>query len=420
MENKNKILKFPKGFFWGAATSAHQVEGGNANDWTVWEKDNAQRLASEAGQKWEKWQQKKFPQMLNPENYISGRACDHYSRYEEDFDIAKSLNFNAFRISIEWSRIEPEEGKFNQKEIEHYRKVMKAIRARGMEPFVTLWHYTLPIWFAQKGGWTNEKSSEYFKRYARKMAKEFSDLVLFWITFNEPILLIGGEYIKGYRPPQKHNLIVAFCAFKNLIKAHKSAYVEIHKIKPRAMVGLSEWLNFFDDKNAFVKTRILYRIVRYFANERMIKKTLGHLDFIGAHYYVRVPFSFFSIFFRNKNYQKNDMSWDIAPEGFYSVLTDLKKFKLPIYITENGIPDCKDKKRSSFIKDHLVEVHRAISEGADVRGYLHWSFLDNFEWDKGFWPRFGLVEIDYKTMKRKIRPSAWEYKKICETNTLQL
>src|SRR3989344_4765636 len=135
------VKKFSEGFLWGAATSAHQVEGNNHNDWTQWEKENAERLSKESGEKY------------LPENYISGKACDHYNRYEEDFDIAKSLGHNAHRFSIEWSRVEPEEGKFNEKEIEHYRDVIRALRERGIEPFVTLWHWTVPIWFQKRGGW---------------------------------------------------------------------------------------------------------------------------------------------------------------------------------------------------------------------------------------------------------------------------
>ena len=416
MKNKNK--KFPDGFLWGAATAAHQVEGGSRNDWSEWEKKNAKRLASEAKTKWAKWQQKKFPEMFDPENYISGRACDHYNRSEEDLDIAKSLGLNAFRISIEWSRIEPEEGKVDEKEIEHYRKVLKAIRARGMEPFVTLWHYTLPVWFSRKGGWENKKSPDYFKRYSAKIVKEFSDDVIFWLTFNEPILIIGGGYIKGYRPPQKHNIFEAFRVYKNLIKAHKLAYAEIHKKKPQAMVGFTEWLNFFDNRNGIFQTGFLLFLAKHFTNEYLIKQTIGHLDFIGAQHYMRVPFSLSALLHEEK-YQENDMGRQIVPEGMYYILMDLKKYNLPIYITENGIPDAKDRKRAGFIKNYLFHVHKAIREGVDVRGYFHWSFLDNFEWDKGFWPRFGLVEMDYKTMERKVRPSALEYAKICKNNYLE-
>ncbi|MDD3487317.1 MAG: glycoside hydrolase family 1 protein [Candidatus Moranbacteria bacterium] len=416
---ENKTLKFPDGFLWGAATAAHQVEGANLNDWTEWEKKNAKRLAGEAGNKWAGWQKEKFPEMFDPENYISGRACDHYHRYEEDLDIAKSLSLNAFRISIEWSRIEPEDGKFDEREIEHYRKVLEAIRARGMEPFVTLCHYTIPIWFYNKGGWENKKSPEYFTRFAKKVSEEYKNLVKFWVTFNEPILLISGEYIKGYRPPQKKIIFLAFRVWKNIAEAHKSAYVLIHEANPEAQVGFSEWLNFFDDRQAMAKTGFLSWIAKYFANERMIRKVLGHLDFIGAQHYIRIPFSA-RAFFENENRERSDVGWGIVPEGMYQVLMDLKKYNLPIYITENGIADSDDKHRAEFIRKYLAQVYRAMKDGVDVRGYFHWSLLDNFEWQSGFWPRFGLVEVNYKTMERKVRPSAWKYAKICKENELEL
>src|SRR3990167_6648524 len=160
-----KLLKFPKGFYWGAGASSHQVEGNNKNSWTVWEKENAGRLADKAKHTWQLWQLELFPEPLNSKNNISGIATDHYNRFKEDFDIAKTLSHNAHRLSIEWSRIEPEEGKFDKQEIEHYREVIKALRARGVEPFVTLHHWTNPLWVKKSGGWTNKKTVYYFARY---------------------------------------------------------------------------------------------------------------------------------------------------------------------------------------------------------------------------------------------------------------
>lgn len=169
-------LEFPKNFYWGSATSAHQVEGNNHNDWTEWELKNAKRLVEKARQSpptggWPDYILNKYPNPLQEENYISGRACDHYNRFREDFDIAKSLGHNAHRFSIEWSRIEPEEGKFNEKEIEHYRQVISALKERGIEPFVSLWHWTNPIWFAKRGGWLNKNSPKYFERYSNKISR---------------------------------------------------------------------------------------------------------------------------------------------------------------------------------------------------------------------------------------------------------
>ena len=194
-------LHFPKGFYWGAATSSHQVEGGMNNDWTKWELDNAERLAKGASIKWTKWQQEKFPEMFDPQNYISGNAAGHYHRYQEDFDIAQSLGHNAHRFSIEWSRIEPEEGKFDEKEIEHYRQVIFALRQRNIEPFVTLWHWPNPIWIGEMGAWKNKKTARYFIRYAERIFSEYKDLVKFWIPLNEPGTEVSLGYLFGNQPP---------------------------------------------------------------------------------------------------------------------------------------------------------------------------------------------------------------------------
>ena len=223
-------MKFPKDFFWGAATSSHQVEGNNHNDWSVWEKENAERLSQKSGGK--------YP----PENFISGGACDHYNRYKEDFDIAKSLGHNAHRFSIEWSRVEPEEGKFNEKELEHYRDVIKALRERGMEPFVSLWHWTDPLWVSKKGGWEHREVVPAFLKYVERIIHEYKDLVRFWMPLNEPGTFVGMSYIQGAFPPQKRlALLTANKVFKNLMRAYRETYKIIHTIAPQAHVGMSHY-----------------------------------------------------------------------------------------------------------------------------------------------------------------------------------
>jgi beta-glucosidase len=417
---KNKILKFPKGFLWGAATSAHQVEGETKNDWTQWEKKNAKRLAREAKTEWADWQQEKFPEMFDPKNYISGRACDHYKHFEEDLDIAKSLNLNAFRISIEWSRIEPKEGKFDEKEIEHYRKVLKAIRALGMEPFVTLWHWTNPTWLAKIGGPASRKFSFYFSRYAKHVVESLENTVNFWITLNEPTSVIANSYVKGIWPPQKKSLCATMRVYKNLSKAHNESYKTIKRISPKSKVGFSNIIPFFEpfNKNSLFD-KITTKIFKYFSVDKFWNLTQGCNDFLAVQYYFHNRIKFPGLR-KNKNESVSDLGWEIYPKGIYHILRNLKKYNLPVYVTENGLADAKDTKRKKFIKEHLQFIFAAIRHGVDVRGYFHWSLLDNFEWDKGFWPRFGLVEVDYKTMKRKIRPSALEYAKICKSNQLEI
>jgi beta-glucosidase len=416
---KNKILKFPDGFLWGAATSAHQVEGGTKNDWTEWEVKNAKRLAKEAKTKWEKWQQEKFPEMFEPKNYISGRACDHYNRYEEDFDIAQSLGHNAHRFSIEWSRIEPQEGKFDEKEINHYRKVLKAIRARGIEPFVTLWHFTNPIWIGKIGGWENRRTINCYLRFVKKIIESFPD-VQYWTTFNEPNIYVGYSYIRGSQPPGIKNYIKAICVFRNILKAHKRAYSAIKKGANSSSVGLVSSVIYFDVLNdSFINRSIKY-LADYFWNFYSFDKIIKSVDFIGVNYYTRKLINF--DFRKSKKGKISDLSWEIFPEGIYQVIKDLGRYNKPIYITENGIADADDTKRKKFVKEHLQFIYAALRHGVDVRGYFYWSFLEIFEMVemRGFWPRFGLVEVDYKTMKREIRPSAREYAKICKENCLKI
>lgn len=418
------MFKFPKEFYWGAATSSHQVEGNNHNDWSEWEKNNAERLAKEAGERWQKWQQEKFPEMFDPQNYISGRACDHYNRYEEDFDIAKLLGHNTHRFSIEWSRIEPEEGKFNEKEIEHYQKVIDALRERGIEPFVTLWHWTNPLWIRDIGGWENKKTVDYFIRYVDKIQRSLKS-VSFWITFNEPEIYTNMSYLKGVWPPQKKNIFSYLRIFKNLIKAHRGAYKEIKKNNINAKIGIAKNNIYFEAYQNELINILLKKFIDWWQNFYFLNRIKNYQDFIGLNHYFhnRINYGFN----KNENNIVSDLGWELYPEAIYYALKDLEKYNKQIYITENGLADMADEKRTWFIKESLKNIHKAIQEGVDIRGYLYWSLLDNFEWDKGFWPRFGLVEIDYlpdgkagKTLERKIRPSAYKYAKICKNNALEI
>jgi len=395
-------LKFPERFLWGAATSSHQVEGGNINDWSEWEKKNAERLARNASQKaWPDFILKSYPNPLQEENYISGGACDHYNRFNEDFDIAKSLGHNAHRFSIEWSRIEPEEGKFDEKEIEHYREVIKSLREKGMEPFVTLWHWTLPLWIRDIGGWKNKKTIGYFARYADKMAEALGGEVKFWITLNETNVYAGHSYFKGIWPPGKKSLIKYLRANHHLSRAHIAVYGSMKKMHPAAQIGVAQNMMHFTGFGAGIKN--------YVYNFFFLNSIRQHQDFIGINYYKSDG--------EAKEY--SDMGWPIDAKGFSEVLKDAGRYEKPLYVLENGIADAKDDRRGNFIKEYIKAMKKAMDGGADVRGYFYWSLLDNFEWDKGFWPRFGLVEIDYKNLERKVRPSALEYAKICKSNSLE-
>lgn len=389
-----KILKFPPGFLWGSSTSAYQVEGGIENcDWA--------------------------------KVYPAGKACDHYNRYQEDFDLLKSLSQNTYRFSIEWSRIEPEDGKFDEKEIEHYKKVLLSLKEKNIISFVGLWHWTTPLWLTEKGGWADKKINYYFARYTEVIVKELGNLIDFWVTINEPTIpFIPGYlffgYVVGNWPPQKRNIFLAFKVYRNFIKAHKKAYQIIHTFYSRAKVGISLDCAYIDpsSKKSFLD-RMLVFIWRYFHNYLFFNLTKKYQDFLGVNYYFhdRLKFPFL---IRNENKVLSDLGWEVYPKGIYYVLKNLKKYKKPVYITENGLADAKDRLRKDFIRDHLFWIYKAINEeGIDVKGYFHWSLMDNFEWDKRFEPKFGLVEID-ETLERKPSPSAFYYAEICKNNSLTI
>lgn len=413
---------------WGSATSAYQVEGGITNDWSEWEKANADRLA-DAKAYWQAWQMEKFPEILSRGNYLSGRAADHYNRYGQDFDLVEQFSHNAHRLSLEWSRLEPEEGRYDEKEIEHYREVLKDLKRRKITVFLTIWHWTNPLWVRDQGGWENKKTVADFVNYVERVAGEFKDLVDFWQPLNEPGTFIGMGYIQGSFPPQVQSFFRANRAFKNLMEAYRRSYEIIKRVKPDTQVGMSHYAVYnIPYKNKLIN-RLLVKPIDYIRNWRFLDSIDKTNDFIGIQFYhtdnlnISWKFKFGKgrwgfLELKNPHEDVTDMNWDIHPEGIYHLIKRAAQYGKPIFITENGLADQADEKRERFIKEHLAWVHRAITEGADVRGYFYWSLLDNFEWDKGFWPRFGLVEVDYETLERRIRPSALAYSEICRNNRL--
>ena len=401
---------FPKNFFWGASTAAHQVEGGNYNDWTVWELEHAKEYAQTAHQKnshlknWDKIKHK----AENPDNYVSGRGVEHYSKYKEDFDIVKKLNLNSFRFSIEWARIEPDEGIWNAAEINHYKTYILELRKRNIEPFLNIWHWTMPNWFAEKGGFTKKKNISYFERFVKKIADELLEEVSYVITINEPNVYAAESYLTGQRPPQKKSPFQFINVYRNIWIAHNRAYKILKIKKPSLKIGVANQLanmqakrprNFFDEFTT--------KIMRYFWNWLFLYRIRNYQDFIGINYYFT---SYYMGLFKENNpsFPLNDLGWYMEPEGLYPLLIRAwARFKKPIFITENGLADDNDEFRRWWIEETIVAMERAISEGVEISGYLHWSLLDNFEWESGYWPHFGLVSVDRENgMKRSIRPSA--------------
>lgn len=409
---------FPQNFFWGAATASHQVEGNNHNDWSEWEKEHAERLAraSEASFWWNPHWKKFRAEATNPANYLSGTACDHWNRYEEDFTILQELHLNAYRFSLEWSRIEPAEGKFDTEALEHYRNMILALRKRNIEPFVTLWHWTLPLWLSKRGGILAPDFPDLFARYSETVANALGNEVTFWITLNEPEVMGGHAYWKGNWPPMQKNLWSYYRALKTLIATHRKTYILIKQLFPGSQIGIAKHNIWFEAAGNTRVNRCLKWIADYAWNFWTLNQVATTQDFIGLNHYNhhRINWGYN----KNENKLQTDFGWEYYPSSLYHAVMDLRRYKKPIYITENGIADHDDDLRPRFIHEALTALHRAIEAGADVRGYLYWSLLDNFEWDKGYWLRFGLVAIDRTTQKRTVRESAQLYGEIAKNNSL--
>ena len=401
-----QILKFPSGFLWGAATAAHQVEGNNTNsDWWAWE--NSLKRHNEL-----------IAQGKNPADFSSDIACDSYNRFDEDFALAQHLGHNAHRLSIEWARIEPKEGEFSEKELDHYEKVLQSAKFHGLTTFVTLHHFTNPIWFANKGEFQKRKNVQYFVRYAKVVAQRLGEYVDFWQTINEPEGYSSLPHLLGIWPPQKHSPILALKVANNLILAHKASAKILKQITRKPVSMAFDLVDFQPDgRLAKLLTVFFYEKI----NKYILDRVIDYCDFIGLNYYFHHHVGVFGKRAESRSHhQVSDIGTGIHPEGLERILLDLKRFKKPIYITENGLADSKDNLREKFIKDHLFYIHRAIKKGANVKGYLHWALIDNFEWAQGFAPRFGLIEIDRDDLlRRKVRYSALKYAEICKNNYLE-
>ncbi|MEO8065762.1 MAG: family 1 glycosylhydrolase [Candidatus Doudnabacteria bacterium] len=395
-------VNFPKGFLLGAASSAHQTEGNNTNsDW------------------WREEQLGKLPK--------SGEAADHYNRYEEDFKLGAGIGLTAARISIEWARIEPVEGLWDTEAVEHYKKVLVSMKENGMTRMATLWHWTLPAWLSDKGGFETEQGIEAFARFTWFVAQNLGGEIDLWVTLNEPEVYCQQAYSAAKFPPFKKSKLIYWRVLQNLIQAHNKAFDSIKSAYPDAKVGIAKNSSFYAP---FRKDNFFDRIVVFFAdwisNHYFLRKLRKRMDFIGLNYYFfnLVKFDFKHLYREmNNNFTgeqvalgeqetRSDMGWFLYPEGIYHLLGDLKKYNLPIYITENGLADAADNRRAKFIRESLRWIQKAILEGVNVRGYFYWSLTDNYEWTYGFGPRFGLIEIDYATQKRTVRKSAAVIKEV--------
>lgn len=402
--------KFPRRFLWGAATSAHQVEGGNHNQWSVWELENAKSLAAQAEYQYgdlTNWGDIK-QQAKQPENYVSGKAVDHYRLFQQDITLAKKLHMNALRFSVEWSRIEPQQGSWDVAAINHYKQYVSELRAAGIEPVLTLFHFTLPVWFAELGGFEKRSNVKLFMRFAEKIVTELGADITYVITLNEPEVYAFESYYLGHWPPARMSKRLAYRVLSNLAYAHNQVSRLLHSMSRRYKVSIAKNSTFYyagDDAVLSVRTA---DILQYVQDDYFLKKVVKTCDFLGVNFYFSNRVYGYRV--HNPGEHISDMGWDMSPGDLEHALERLHaKYHLPIIVTENGCADASDEKRQWWMTHTMLALQRALAEGVDVRGYLHWSLLDNFEWDKGKWPRFGLIAVDYQNMERTVRPSGRRY-----------
>jgi beta-glucosidase len=410
---KKSSLMFPKKFLWGTATSAHQVEGDTHNQWSVWELENAKSLAAQSEYhfgEFDAWPHNEA-EAKNPSSYVSGKSTDHYNRYQQDFDLLKKMNMNAFRFSVEWSRVEPQEGAWNIEAIDHYKRYVAELKRRGIEPVMTLFHFTLPTWFAALGGFEKRSNVKYFVRFAEKIVREIGRDVRFIITVNEPEIYAYESYLVGSWPPNVSNRLAARRVLNNLARAHNQIAALVHTINRRYRVSVAKNSPYIYAGDDAALSRRFADWMQFVRDDYFLRKVVKTCDFLGVNYYFSDRVYGYRV--HNPDEKVSDLGWDLSPANIQQALERLhEKYKLPIIITENGLADRTDEHRQWWITQTLIAMQKAMENGVQLEGYLHWSLLDNFEWDKGTWPRFGLAEVNYKTFERTLRPSALWFGKV--------
>lgn len=400
----------PKELKLGVATASTQIEGGfSDSNWNDW------------------FYQGMIKDGTNPE-----RANDHYNRYKQDIDLMSDMGIECYRMSIEWSRLQPRHGFFDEKEIVHYIDEITYLQSKGIEVLLTLHHFNNPMWFEKMGGFLNDESSDMFLNFVTYVVQKLGHLVKEYVTINEPNVYVTSAYFFGEFPPGHRSLSECQKVFTNLAKSHIKAYHAIHKIRKSigendTKVGYASHVRVFEPKCKFSPLDIvgskmmekmfqtsideccLTGVCHYpLHNDHLFKKG-KYYDFIGINYYSRSVVSIFNEGAKDGS-DKNDMGWEIYPEGLGKIIKDYsEKYKAPIYITENGIPDRKDQKRAKFIYDHLKVLSQC---NRHVEKYFHWTFIDNFEWMDGEKECFGLVGLNYETQERTIRKSGHFYSEI--------
>ncbi len=410
-------------FFWGVSNSSFQAEGEpQPSDWYAWTQ--------------------------SPDRISDGSNANQGTRfwreYEREFKIAQNSKMNAFRISIAWERVQPSKATWDELSLTHYQKMIDSMRAHGLEPFLTLHHFVLPLWLSEEGGYLSPSFPECFNHFVNFVATRLKG-IRFWNTFNEPNVAPLTGYRVGWWPPGKVDEgKLELNAVAQIVRAHRLAYITLKEQSEDYQVSIAHHYRLFEPKHRFEPAqRLLAQQIDQIWNHNLIQSFLTgdinlslpfslkisdpkpkespskFLDYLGLNYYGRsvVGFGIKPPFIKIEEGpgQKTDLGWEIYPEGFYQALkTAYAKYELPIYVTENGLADGEDRLRPQFLKDHIASLEKARAEGVDIRSYFHWSLIDNFEWSFGLKPRFGLVERNHATGELKPRRSLKIYQNLIE------
>jgi beta-glucosidase len=388
------MLRFPEGFVWGTATAAHQVEGNNwNNDWWAWEHD-----------------------LESPCTEPSGDACDHYHRYPDDLRLLRDLGFRAYRFSLEWSRIEPEDGEFSRVALDHYRRMCATCHELGLEPIVTFHHFTTPRWVASRGGWTSPATVDLFARYVERVTAHLGELVGRACTFNEPNVVATFGHQWGLFPPGHRDPDLRRRANDLFIAAHRRA-VEIVQGGPgQTPVGLTLAMQ---DMQA-VPGGEAYRDAERRVMEDVYLEAARDDDYVGVQTYTRIRYGAHGMVGPEPGVRTTQMGYEFWPDALEATIRRAWQVTrgVPILVTENGIGTADDAERIEYVERALHGVLACLRDEIDVRGYVYWSLMDNFEWTFGYGPKFGLVAVDRETQTRAAKPSAYWLGSIARANAL--
>jgi beta-glucosidase len=413
---------FPAGFLWGTATAAFQVEGHPADsNWTAWVNEPGRIL-----------------QGMKP-----GQACDWWGgRWKEDFDRAAECGQNAHRLSVDWARIQPAPDRWDEDALEYYRQIVRGAVERGLMVMVTLHHFTDPLWLSEQGGWANPQTPQLFNAFVRKTVEALNEYVSLWVTINEPNVYYFNGYFSGEFPPGKHgDLESVYTILCNMLRGHAAAYRTIHEVQKTARVGVAHhhrplhparsWMPLdsllawggLTIMNAFPRALIDGR-VHFLWKQATLPEVAHTQDFFGLNYYSTELIKFILDPAREYHQRSFPPGAEISstgflgnvPQGMFESLRWARQFEVPILITENGIEDAKDDLRPRSLIEHIHQIWRAVTFSWPVKGYFHWSLVDNFEWERGWSQRFGLWGLDIETQARIRRRSVDIYAEICRTN----